>query len=74
MCALGAVVWGDPLDRDPEMVKADVIEEFVSAEKALNEYAVVLDPISRAVDVAATKRLRETTRSNRNVLAVEGRS
>jgi hypothetical protein len=56
------------------MVMADVIEEFVSAEKALHEYAVVLDPATLAVDVAATKRLRETTRSNRNVQAVEGRS
>ena len=66
--------WGDPLDRDPEMVRADVIEDFVSAEKALNEYAVVLDPKSLAVDVEATQRLRAITKSNQNVRIGEGRS
>jgi len=65
--------WGDPLDRDPEMVKADVIEDFVSAEKALSEYGVVLDPKTHAVDVAATQRLRATTKSNQNAQAGKGR-
>jgi N-methylhydantoinase B len=65
--------WGDPLDRDPEMVRADVLEDFVSAEKALSEYAVVLDPKTHAVDVAATHRLRATTKSNQNVQVGERR-
>src|SRR4029077_10206212 len=56
--------WGDPVDRDPEMVRADVIEGFVSAGKALSEYAVVLDPQSHAVNAEATQRLRAATKSN----------
>ena len=52
--------WGDPLDREPELVRADVIEGFVSAEKARSEYAVVLNPVSgrcsaRRCDAAATR-------------------
>jgi N-methylhydantoinase B len=66
--------WGDPLDRDPEMVRGDVIEGFVSAEKALSEYAVVLNPQNSAVDVAATQLLRATAKSKRKVEAGEERS
>ena len=55
--------WGDPLDRDPELVRADVIEGYVSAEKALSEYVVALDPKSFVVDVSATQRLRAASKS-----------
>ncbi len=50
--------WGDPLERDPERVREDVTEEMVSAEKALNDYAVVLD--GDRVDEAATRQLRKS--------------
>ena len=34
--------YGDPLERDPEAVRADVREGFVSAERAREGYGVVL--------------------------------
>ena len=45
--------WGDPLERDPERVRADVLEEFVSPEAAREEYGVVLKR-DLSLDLAAT--------------------
>jgi N-methylhydantoinase B len=54
--------WGDPLERAPEAVRRDVIEEFVSKEAARDEYGVVLgDDLS--VDDAATRALRQSLKS-----------
>jgi len=50
--------WGDPFDRDPERVRMDVVEGYVSCEKAKSDYGVVLDPKNLAIDTAATKKLR----------------
>jgi N-methylhydantoinase B len=50
--------WGDPLEREPERVRADVLEGFVGKEKALSEYGVVLDGGQLGVDAAATQQLR----------------
>jgi N-methylhydantoinase B len=54
--------WGNPLERDPEKVRMDVIEGFVSHEAARNEYGVVLRPgrypLLFEVDEEATKKLR----------------
>jgi N-methylhydantoinase B len=52
----GAV--GDPFARPSEKVRADVVEGFVSVEGAREEYGVVLDPETLAVDAEATARLR----------------
>jgi N-methylhydantoinase B len=54
--------WGDPLDRDPERVRADVLEEYVSLDAARAQYGVVLDPTTLAVDAAATAALRARLR------------
>jgi N-methylhydantoinase B len=58
----GAGGWGDPLERDPQLVLRDVLRDLVSAEVARRDYGVVLD--GDAVDDAATRaeraRLRET--------------
>ncbi|MGI9523373.1 MAG: hydantoinase B/oxoprolinase family protein [Hyphomicrobiaceae bacterium] len=35
--------WGDPLDRDPEAVLRDVRNGFLSTERALADYGVVVD-------------------------------
>ena len=48
--------WGSPLDRPAEQVLADVLDGFVSAEAAFEDYGVVLD--GDAVDAAATERRR----------------
>ncbi len=58
--------WGDPLDRDPELVLGDVLDEYVSLEAAGRDYGVVfrgcLEDYTLAVDAEATRRLRESRR------------
>jgi len=57
---------GDPLDREPERVLADVREGAVSREAAERDYGVVLeqrDPPSWVVDEAATARRRADMRA-----------
>jgi N-methylhydantoinase B/oxoprolinase/acetone carboxylase alpha subunit len=55
----GGAGWGDPLERDPDRVLADVLDRLVSAEAARAEYGVVLAPDGRAVDHDGTKARRE---------------
>ena len=54
--------WGNPLERDPEKVRMDVMEGFVSVEAARSEYGVVFKPNSDEhnyhVDAQATKKSR----------------
>ncbi|HET7201431.1 MAG TPA: hydantoinase B/oxoprolinase family protein [Burkholderiales bacterium] len=49
--------WGEPLERDPERVRWDVLEEFVSRDAARDQYGVVLDD-DLSVNEAATRALR----------------
>jgi N-methylhydantoinase B len=56
--AAGGGGHGNPLDRDPEMVENDVLEGYVSLEKAKENYGVVIDPKTTKVDREATKKLR----------------
>jgi N-methylhydantoinase B len=56
--------WGDPLERDPIAVRADVQEEFVSARAARERYGVVLRE-DLSIDHAATQRARDELRSTR---------
>ena len=55
--------WGDPLQRDPELVRSDVERGLVSAAGA-KRYGVALQEDGR-VDEQATKALRETLRAKR---------
>lgn len=50
--------WGDPLERDPELVSNDVRNGFITAKEALDLYKVVLDPHMASVDWSATDDLR----------------
>jgi N-methylhydantoinase B/oxoprolinase/acetone carboxylase alpha subunit len=50
---------GDPLDRDVEKVRKDLLNEYISHQIATDVYGVVIDPQSFVVDEAATKALRE---------------
>jgi N-methylhydantoinase B len=50
--------FGDPRQRAPEAVLADVRRGFVSAERAREDYGVVLKPGGREIDIAETQRLR----------------
>ena len=54
--------WGDPLERDPEAVRSDVLEELVSKEAARDDYGVVLRE-DLSVDPAATRALRQSLKS-----------
>ncbi len=58
MDAAGGGGYGDPLERDPERVLADVINGYVTIEKARSEYGVVIDEASMKVDYPATQELR----------------
>jgi len=60
--------WGDPLEREPELVHRDVIEGKVSLGAARDEYGVVLletVPAELDVDAARTTRLRDELRARR---------
>jgi len=50
--------YGDPMLRPAEKVLKDVKNEVVSLEKAREDYGVVIDPVSLAVDEKATVALR----------------
>jgi len=50
--------YGNPFEREPEMVEADVIDGYVSLEKAREEYGVVIDPNSLKADLETTRKLR----------------
>jgi N-methylhydantoinase B len=61
--AAGGGGFGDPLERDPERVQEDVIEGYVSVEKAREDYGVVIDPATLKADFSATDELRKTLRT-----------
>jgi N-methylhydantoinase B len=50
--------YGDPLERDPQAVKQDVFNEYVSIEMARNDYGVVIDSKTLKVDLKETEKLR----------------
>ena len=53
--------WGEPLERDPERVRRDVVDGYVSPEAAARDYGVILAPDSLEVDAAATARRRDSS-------------
>jgi len=60
--------WGDPLQRDPERVKTDVRDGYVSVDGAARSYGVVIvgdpdeDPQGLSIDAGATTALRTKLR------------
>ncbi len=50
--------WGHPYDREPEQVRDDVLDGFVSLSSARDDYGVVLTDSDHEVDLAATLALR----------------
>src|SRR5438132_10305106 len=55
--------WGEPLEREPERVRRDVLEEFVSKEAAEEIYGVVLRE-DLSVNEAATRALRQRLKAS----------
>jgi N-methylhydantoinase B len=54
--------YGDPLERDPELVLGDVLDGYVSIDGARKDYGVVIRPEELAIDPEATKKLRAERR------------
>ena len=52
--------YGDPFERSVEKVQEDVIDELVSIESAKNDYGVVIDSKTLALDMEKTTKLRKT--------------
>jgi N-methylhydantoinase B len=50
--------YGNPLERDPLAVKADVVNGYVSIAKARDDYGVVIDPGRLNVDEVETDKIR----------------
>ncbi len=50
--------YGDPLERDPALVLADVFDGFTTIERARDDYGVVIEPAPMRLDEEATRRLR----------------
>jgi N-methylhydantoinase B len=57
--------WGDPLERDPDRVLADLRDELITEGVARAAYGVVVDRASWTVDQAATRALRAELRAAR---------
>lgn len=62
--------FGDPLERDPEAVRQDVIDDYVSVDRAAVDYGVVIrevdaDLCDYTIDLPATVALRDAIRAAR---------
>jgi N-methylhydantoinase B len=55
--------WGDPLEREPARVQADVMDGIVSLTSARDDYGVVLEPKTFAIDASATEKQRAALRA-----------
>jgi N-methylhydantoinase B len=70
--------FGDPLERDPERVLDDVLDEYVSERSAREDYGVVLRgslaAFDLAIDLEATSRLRAELAARRAPVARSHRS
>ncbi len=60
MDAAGGGGYGDPLERDPELVEKDVADGYMSIESARENYGVIINPQTLGVDRAGTENLRES--------------
>ena len=60
--------WGDPLERDPARVHADVRRKLLSAGAAERDYGVVLAGDTRELNAAGTEEKRESLRRSRGPL------
>ena len=70
----GDIIWtrsgggggiGNPLDREVEKVRWDVLNEYISIRKARNTYGVVIDPKTFQVNDEATAQLRKKLKAGK---------
>lgn len=64
--------YGEPLERDPDRVLGDVINEKISVQKARDVYGVAVDRETREVDRNATERIRAERRDGTAASAESG--
>jgi N-methylhydantoinase B len=64
MQCVGGGGYGNPYERDPALVRKDVIEGYVSPAKAKERYKVVINEGSLSLDTAATNQLRSSAKKN----------
>lgn len=62
----GGAGYGDPLERDPEWVRKDVDDEFLTLEKAKEDYGVILNSNTLEVDVKATQEERKRRKAKKH--------
>jgi N-methylhydantoinase B len=62
LCPQGGGGVGDPLERDPGLVRLDVVNGFVSIQGAAEDYGVIIDPQTFEVDLEETRRRRYAQR------------
>ena len=60
----GAGGYGNPLERDPELVLEDVLDEKFSIDYVQKEYGVVIDPKTMCMDKESTYKLRKELKGN----------
>ena len=58
MDAAGGGGYGNPLERDLELIENDVIDGYVSIETARKDYGAVINPNTMKVDMDASEELR----------------
>ena len=63
--------YGDPLERDPDAVMADLAQDKVTADHVRTAYGVVVNTDTMTVDAAATEELRKRMREERGPLTLE---
>ncbi|MBE3586028.1 MAG: hydantoinase B/oxoprolinase family protein [Thermoanaerobacter sp.] len=60
--------YGSPLEREPWLVREDVIDEYITLETARNVYGVVINPATFEIDYKATEKLRQKMKAQGQVL------
>ncbi|MEK6709907.1 MAG: hydantoinase B/oxoprolinase family protein [Nitrospinota bacterium] len=60
--------WGDPLEREPERVREDVLQGKVSMDQAMRHYGVILNPETLRLDPPGTSAFRQFIRARRGKL------
>lgn len=58
--------YGDPLERDPNLVLKDVVNGLVSLDSAKNDYGVLIKPNTMEIDLEETQKLRKKMKTMRN--------
>jgi N-methylhydantoinase B/oxoprolinase/acetone carboxylase alpha subunit len=69
----GGAGIGEPTDRDPELVRADVVDEMITVDAAERIYGVALDPETFELDGERTAELRARPREPVEIVIDERR-